>query len=89
MTINSSNDTTRICKTLSRRNPPNASGERFECGFGFFATMVKGERQRSSRMEWSRCRYKGFVGMNRWVGLGVIADNLINIGRPMGKQARQ
>ena len=28
-----------------------------------------------------RCRYKGFVGMNRWVGLGVIADNLINIGR--------
>jgi IS5 family transposase len=30
-----------------------------------------------------RCRYKGFVGMSRWVGLGVIADNLINIGRAM------
>ncbi len=30
-----------------------------------------------------RCRYKGFVGMNRWVGLGVIADNLVNIGRSM------
>jgi IS5 family transposase len=30
----------------------------------------------------NRCRYKGFVGMNR-VGLGVIADNLINIGRAM------
>src|SRR5919108_3520118 len=30
-----------------------------------------------------RCRYKGCVGMNRWVGLGVIADNLINIGRAM------
>jgi hypothetical protein len=28
-----------------------------------------------------RCRYKGFVGMNRWVGLGVIADNVINLGR--------
>jgi IS5 family transposase len=27
-----------------------------------------------------RCRYKGYVGMNRWVGLGVIADNVINIG---------
>ena len=27
-----------------------------------------------------RCRYKGLVGMNRWVGLGVIADNLVNIG---------
>ena len=29
----------------------------------------------------SRCRYKGPDGMGRWVGLGVIADNLINIGR--------
>jgi transposase, IS5 family len=27
-----------------------------------------------------RCRYKGFAGMNRWVGFGVIADNLVNIG---------
>jgi IS5 family transposase len=27
-----------------------------------------------------RCRYKGQGGMQRWVGLGVIADNLINIG---------
>jgi transposase, IS5 family len=30
-----------------------------------------------------RCRYKGFVGMQRWVGLGVIADNTVNIGRTM------
>jgi IS5 family transposase len=28
-----------------------------------------------------RCLYKGDVGMQRWVGLGVIADNLINIGK--------
>jgi transposase, IS5 family len=35
----------------------------------------------------SRSRYKGFVGMHRWVGFGVIADNLINIGRAMEKQA--
>jgi IS5 family transposase len=28
-----------------------------------------------------RCRYHGEDGMNRWVGLGVIADNLINIAR--------
>ena len=34
-----------------------------------------------------RCRYKGYVGMHRWVGLGVIADNLVNIGRAMQKQA--
>jgi transposase, IS5 family len=34
-----------------------------------------------------RCRYKGYVGMDRWVGLGVIADNIVNIGRAMEKQA--
>jgi IS5 family transposase len=34
-----------------------------------------------------RCRYKGDAGMQRWVGLGVIADNLINIGRAMEKCA--
>jgi transposase, IS5 family len=35
----------------------------------------------------SRCRYKGSDGMDRWVGLGVIADNLINIGRVMEQAA--
>ena len=34
-----------------------------------------------------RCRYKGDAGMKRWVGLGVIADNLINIGRAMEQRA--
>jgi IS5 family transposase len=34
----------------------------------------------------SRCRYKGDAGMKRWVGLGVIADNLINIGHAMEKK---
>lgn len=29
----------------------------------------------------ARCRYRGMDGMRRWIGLGVIADNLINIGR--------
>jgi IS5 family transposase len=28
-----------------------------------------------------RCHYRGDDGMKRWVGLGIIADNLINIGR--------
>ncbi len=28
----------------------------------------------------SRCRYRGADGMKRWVGLGILADNLINIG---------
>jgi transposase, IS5 family len=31
----------------------------------------------------NRCRYKGPDGIKRWVGLGVIADNLINIGRAL------
>jgi transposase, IS5 family len=34
----------------------------------------------------NRCRYKGDAGIKRWVGLGVIADNLINIGRAIAKQ---
>ncbi len=31
----------------------------------------------------NRCRYRGASGMKRWVGFGVIADNLINIARVM------
>ncbi len=31
----------------------------------------------------NRCRYKGRAGMKRWVGLAVISDNLINIGRAL------
>jgi transposase, IS5 family len=34
-----------------------------------------------------RCRYPGNDGMNRWVGFGVIADNLINMGRVLAAQA--
>ena len=36
----------------------------------------------------NRCRYKGADGMKRWVGLGVIADNLINIGCVLATRAR-
>jgi IS5 family transposase len=35
----------------------------------------------------SRCRYKGMPGIQRWVGLGVIADNLINIGHALTPSA--
>jgi transposase, IS5 family len=35
----------------------------------------------------NRCRYKGDAGMQRWVGLGVISDNLVNIGRMMSTPA--
>jgi IS5 family transposase len=33
----------------------------------------------------NRSRYKGEAGMKRWVGFGIIADNLINIGRAMAR----
>jgi transposase, IS5 family len=31
----------------------------------------------------TRSRYKGPQGIKRWVGFGVIADNLINLGRTL------
>jgi IS5 family transposase len=34
-----------------------------------------------------RCRYHGHDGMHRWVGLGVIADNLINIATNLERRA--
>ena len=33
-----------------------------------------------------RCRYRGFEGMQCWVGLGVIADNIIQMGRYLAVQ---
>jgi IS5 family transposase len=37
----------------------------------------------------NRCRYKGSPGIQRWVGLGVIADNLINIGHALVSAAER
>jgi IS5 family transposase len=34
-----------------------------------------------------RCRYRGMDGMERWVGWGVIADNLIHIGKLLPKES--
>jgi IS5 family transposase len=36
-----------------------------------------------------RCRYKGDAGMKRWIGLGAIADNVVNIGHTMEKRSVQ
>ena len=35
----------------------------------------------------NRCRYRGEGGMKRWVGLGVIADNLINFGQALDRRS--
>ena len=32
-----------------------------------------------------RCRYNGDTGIRRWVGLGVIGDNLVTIGNALAK----
>ena len=52
-----------------------------------FLQSVRGAMTRNLSSQLDRCLYKGYVGMNRWVGLRVIADNVVNIGRAMEKQA--
>jgi IS5 family transposase len=34
-----------------------------------------------------RCLYPGLDGMRRWVGLGVIADNVIQMGCYLARQS--
>lgn len=34
-----------------------------------------------------RCLYRGMEGTKRWVGLGVLADNLINLGKALSARA--
>ena len=42
------------------------------------ADRMRGSHQRGQATHGlDRCRYKGDAGMKRWVGLGVIADNLV------------
>ena len=57
------------------------SGQKWRTGCKGRISVVK------RRHGLNRCRYKGDAGMKRWVGLGVIADNLLNIGRAMQEQA--
>jgi IS5 family transposase len=33
----------------------------------------------------SRCRYRGLDGIKRWVGFGVVADNLVSIGNALAR----
>jgi IS5 family transposase len=35
----------------------------------------------------NRCRYRGQDGMQRWVGLGIVADNLISMGNLLARRA--
>ena len=75
----------RSTKSLERKREQHKrwfrNGQKWRTGSEGRISVVK------RRHGLDRCRYKGFVGMNRWVGLGVIADNVINIGRAMEKHA--
>jgi transposase, IS5 family len=75
----------RSTKSLERKReqkkPWFRNGQKWRTGSEGRISVVK--RRHGLR----RCRYKGYVGMNRWVGLGIIADNLVNIGRAMEKRA--
>jgi len=52
------------------------------------AHPIRRTHQRRETATWSvPLPLQGYVGMHRWVGLGVIGDNLVNIGRAMEKQA--
>ena len=75
----------RSTKSLERKREQRKrwfrNGQKWRTGCEGRISVVK------RRHGLNRCRYKGFVGMKRWVGLGVIADNVVNIGRAMEKQA--
>lgn len=77
----------RSTKSVERRREQKKrwfrNGQKWRTGCEGRISVVK------RRHGLNRCRYKGDAGMSRWVGLGVIADNLVNIGRAMQKQARQ
>jgi IS5 family transposase len=75
----------RSTKSLERKREQRKrwfrSGQKWRTGCEGRISVVK--RRHGLR----RCRYKGYVGMNRWVGLGVIADNVVNLGRAMQRQS--
>ena len=73
----------RSTKSVERRREQKKrwfrNGQRWRTGCEGRISVVK------RRHGLNRCRYRGEVGMQRWVGLGVIADNLVNIGRALQK----
>jgi transposase, IS5 family len=76
----------RSTKSLERKREQKKrwfrNGQKWRVGCEGRISVVK------RRHGLDRCRYKGLVGMNRWVGLGVIADNLVNIGRAIEAKSR-
>jgi IS5 family transposase len=74
----------RSTKSVERRREQKKrwfrNGQKWRTGCEGRISVVK------RRHGLTRCRYRGEAGMQRWVGLGVIADNLVNIGRALHKR---
>jgi IS5 family transposase len=74
----------RSTKSVERRREQKKrwfrNGQKWRTGCEGRISVVK------RRHGLTRGRYSGEAGMQRWVGLGVIADNLINIGRALHKR---
>lgn len=68
-------NTTSAERKLVQKKPWFRKGQKWRTGCEGRISVVK------RRHGLNRCRDKGQRGMRRWVGFGVIADNLINIGR--------
>ena len=75
----------RSTKSLERKREQKKrwfrNGQKWRTGSEGRISVVK------RRHGLDRCRYRGYIGMNRWVGLGVIADNVVNIGRAIERRA--
>jgi IS5 family transposase len=65
-------------KRLQRR-PWFKQGQRWRTGCEGRISVLK------RRHGLSRCRYHGIDGIKRWVGFGVIADNLVSIGNALAR----
>jgi hypothetical protein len=63
--------------TVEQESRTRAEAQRPEMSHRMRRACQRGQR----RHGFNRCRHKNAVGMQRWVGLGVISDNLPNIGR--------
>lgn len=74
----------RSTKSSQRRKLQRArwfrAGQRWRTGCEGRISVLK------RRHGLSRCRSRGFEGMQRWDGLGVVVDNLIQIGRCLAAQ---
>jgi IS5 family transposase len=85
------NGVTRVCIPNRSTKSPECKGEQRKRWFRNgrkWRTGCEGRiRVIKRRHGLNRCRTKGDAGMARWVGLGVIADTLITIGRAMAKRS--